>query len=522
MSSQLTAHDYVRHSYRGVSAYADGMPIALLRDVHISTGLDKEIMRAVKSGASVVLTGNPGDGKTHLLRVLEDDIKTAKRGAVVEYDASEVADAAIIAKWKAAVRKNVPFCIAVNEAVLKQLADESPSFAPVCDAQRQVEEAVHYCRDGEQPPPTNATGVVVYDLSRRNVLALDIVRAVVHTFTTAERPAACTNVTNDFAVHASLIDNDLFLTRLHALLERTGRRGFHCTLRDLQSFISYLLCRGLDCDTLSASSGSADHFLTELVFAGEGALFNQLRKGFDPNKVSHPVWDVKLVSGDIRPETWQGENTEVLHSCDVEDIREVERRRRRFYFFNDDGDAWLRIADDADAQFDEFLKKRERDVLRFVIPSINLAFRDSSAEDLRVWKCHRFDQSDEQSLASVLAVPRRSLEILRPRLRAPMSEAYDYLADHLVLQLKDDRSARLVIDFEMFEFLRNTDYGLSILSVNNHITRRLWRFMERLAVSGGKQDGEVDVRLLDLESGQTLQVMVDLDDSQYISIQGGP
>jgi hypothetical protein len=518
MSLPLTAHDYIRLCYRGVSAYADGMPLDLLRAVHITTGLDKAIIHAVKAGKSVVLTGNPGDGKTHLLRVLEDEIKKANRGAVVQYDASEVANTKLIQKWKTATRNKVPFCVAVNEAVLKQLADDS--FAPALEAQRQVEQAIEYCRNGDAPTAASLSDLVVYDLGRRNVLAADIVRAVVNTFITVERPRGCMQSASDFSVHALLLGVDLFLDRLNTLFERVARRGFHCTLRELQGFISYLLCRGLDCEALSASSGNADNFLSELVFAGEGPLFDQLRNGFDPRLTSHPVWDVRLVSADVTPDKWKGDTTEVLHSCDVEDVNEVARRRRRFYFFHDDGEALLTIADDADGQFDQFLNMRERDVLRLLIPRINAAFRDSSPDDLRIWKCHRFDHSDERCLTSGWAVSRRSLEVVQPRLRAPMSSAYDYLPDHIVLRLKDDNSARLVIDFQMFAFLRNTEYGLSILSVNNHLTRRLWRFMERLAVSAGQMDGEVDIRIMDFESGHALQVMVDLDDSQYVSIQG--
>ncbi|MGE0606573.1 MAG: hypothetical protein AB7O62_05540 [Pirellulales bacterium] len=520
MSISLTPHDYIRLCYRGIAAYADGLPIDLLRTVHIFTELDQEIARAVKRGSSVVLTGNPGDGKTHLLRVLEEGILKAQPSALVEYDASEVDNSTIISKWKAADRKHAPFCIAINEAVLKQLADENPTFDPVTNAQAQVEGALSYYRDGESPPNSVDAGLQVFDLSRRNVLSTQIMRAVVDTFTKADHPGPCNNATNDFSVHAKLIGNTLFLERLQLLLERAARRGFHCTLRELQGLISYLLCRGLDCDALAADSGNADRFITELVFTGEGALFDEIRRGFDPRTVCHPIWDVCLIGGQLDADNWRGGDTEILNACDVEDIREVERRRRRFYFFNDEGSSLLGISDDPDALFDEFLKKKERDVLRQLIPYINSAFRDSTSDDLRVWKCHRFDHSDERTLCSMSAVPRRNLEVLHPRLCMSMSRAYEYLPDHLVLQLKDEKGARLVIDFEMFEFLRNTEFGMSILSLTNHVTRRLWRFMERLAASENEQDGEVDVRLLDLESGKVLHVVVDLDESQYVSVEG--
>ena len=102
-----------------------------------------------------------------------------------------------------------------------------------------------------------------------------------------------------------------------------------------------------------------------------------------------------------------------------------------------------------------------------------------------------------------------------------MSRAYKYLPDHLVIQFKDGNCARLVIDFLMFEFLTNTEFGLSVAAVKNPVTRRLWHFMERLAASECQHDGEVDVRLLDLPSGQTLDVTVDVDEDRYLTIKGG-
>ena len=65
-----TMRDLTRRLYRGASAYADRMAPEWLATIHIETDLDTELVQAVATGKSVVLTGNPGDGKTHLLRIL--------------------------------------------------------------------------------------------------------------------------------------------------------------------------------------------------------------------------------------------------------------------------------------------------------------------------------------------------------------------------------------------------------------------------------------------------------------------
>ena len=61
---------FVRDFYRGSSGYADYIAPELLSRVHLDTRLDTAIMDAAKAGKDIVLTGNPGDGKTHIIRNL--------------------------------------------------------------------------------------------------------------------------------------------------------------------------------------------------------------------------------------------------------------------------------------------------------------------------------------------------------------------------------------------------------------------------------------------------------------------
>ena len=344
MTTVLTSHDYIRECYRGSAAYADGLAPELLDAIHIQTQLDKAVRKAVKAGNSIVLTGNPGDGKTHLLRILEKDIKKASPAARIEYDASESLNDEVVSKWKQAHRKKVPFCIAINEAVLKQLADDNPGFAPLVTAQSRVEKSITYHREGESPSAQEHDGVAVFDLSRRNVLSKDVVSSVIDTFVNADCPDVCKDTENDFAVHSDLIRTPLFQQRLLLLFERIVRRGFHCTLRELQGFVSYLLCRGLSCDKLAEESGQSDSFVTELLYKGRGPLFDALRQGFDPSTVCHPQWDVRLIASEVEPSQWTPGTVELIQAVDVEDTREAERRRRRFYFFHDRGIDLLSIA----------------------------------------------------------------------------------------------------------------------------------------------------------------------------------
>lgn len=69
--SEKTGLDFIRDFYRGSSGYADFIDYGLLSRVHVVTELDSAIIEAVGTGKDVVLTGNPGDGKTHIIRMLQ-------------------------------------------------------------------------------------------------------------------------------------------------------------------------------------------------------------------------------------------------------------------------------------------------------------------------------------------------------------------------------------------------------------------------------------------------------------------
>ena len=518
--SQHELFDYIQGTYRGANAYADSLSDGILKKIHIETALDKAVSNAIAKNKSIVLTGNPGDGKTHLLRILSTKIKKASSKAIVELDASEKLNENLVKSWKKAVRNKVPFCIAINEAVLFELAQNNPEFDEVVEAQRQVEEAIVYLERGAKASGRSRSSVVVFDLSRRNVLSSNVVQAVLSKFCSAKYPSACESIF-EIVDHAELMKSELFQKRLQVLFDRISRRRFHCTLRELQGFVGFLLGKGLSVEDLAEITGNSENFLTELIFSGEGALFDALRDGFDPKKICHPILDTRIVTNEIKSNKWHPEEAELFHSAEVDDVSQIERRRRRFYFFNDDGIKLLEIANDADTAFSELLNsKNERDVLRELIPKINSAFHFKHANDeVRVWKSHRYDHETERMLYSTFAVKRRELEVLYPNLSPTMGTAFQYLTDHLVIQIKGEPQTRLLIDFEMYQFLCRTEFGSSVVTVSNHLTRRLWQFMERLSVKAPRDETELDAKILDLQTGELMEVVIDTEESRYLSVQ---
>src|SRR5262249_36827805 len=75
-----------------------------LERLHVATDLESFLAEKVREGFSIVLTGNAGDGKTHLLRQSIEELKRA--GADVDLDATAAmrrgSVAPILDKWRAA------------------------------------------------------------------------------------------------------------------------------------------------------------------------------------------------------------------------------------------------------------------------------------------------------------------------------------------------------------------------------------------------------------------------------------
>ena len=509
--------DFVRDLYLGTSAYADNIDPGLLEAMHVKTSLDDAIIKAVKAGKSVVLTGNPGDGKTHLLRVLAKRLEGLRNNPAVELDASTLSNSQIKAKWERAKREGRPFCIAINEAILKSLADEFPKFALAQEAQQQVEQAVVYSEEAKLDH-----SVIVFDLSRRNVLSKDIVTAALDKLTnpTTLNPCErCPAEGCDLIRNQSLLRTQRFRDRLQVLFDQASIGGYHVTLRELQNLISYMLFGGRSCDRLLRESGDHSFALNQLPYTGVGRLFDILRDHFDPVSITHPIWDEYLVSAEIDPEQWLPEWHAEDDTLDPGDIDRFKFRKRAFYYFHAQGDELLKMAGNDEGDFMKFLNLQERDALRLLIRRINNLFGIAGkSEDLRVWQSHRYNQSPRHILYSSQIRPRHDFELVHPKLRSSMAEAFDMASDHVLLRLKSRPEINLRIDFALFHTLRQAERGVPVLSLEGDTVRRLWQFIEQLAEPPKDQPDEITVVLLDLESAEQMNVTIDPHTKRYLSI----
>ncbi|HOX41230.1 MAG TPA: DUF4338 domain-containing protein [bacterium] len=513
--------EFILNLYRGASSFADDTSGDQLREIHIETKLDQSIIQAVHNGKSVILTGNPGDGKTHLLRVLEPHLKKSPTAPIVELDASAITSRELKNKWTKATKENKPFCAAINVAVLKSLADEYPDFIPVKDAWHQVENTITYEESEE-----HESNVLAFDLSQRNILSEDIVNAVINKLTDLELLKCCAQCQSegcDVSKNQRLLRSERFQKRLQRLLDRTSLRGYHATLRELLGLISYLLFAGRSCKKLVSESGNREFSLPQLPYSGKGLLFNAIRETFDPALVSHPIWDEKLVNAETDPKDWLPEWFSEANALDPGRIERFDQRKRAFYFFHVSGEELINLNGDVESDFANFLDNvvsSQRDSIRTLIRKMNRFFGDETgSDDLKVWQSHRYNQSSKAILYSAFSKKRQEFEIVSPDLIGTLQTAFNLPKDHILLRLKSNKRATLRIDFGLFEMLSQAENGIPLLFLENELTRRVWQFMEQLSEPIDiERNDEVAVRLLDPVSNEILTVSIDTERKQYISI----
>ena len=157
--------------YRATGACADHHDVGTVRLLYIETAVDEFLRRRAAAGGVVFVTGNPGDGKTHLLRRLGPELAAAKMDVVL--DANEEADEELVRRIEAAVRRKARgLALAINEGVLVQLLRSASERPWARSARDQVLNPYVY---REQPPVADSS-VTVLDLNLRNNLSEHVVR----------------------------------------------------------------------------------------------------------------------------------------------------------------------------------------------------------------------------------------------------------------------------------------------------------------------------------------------------------
>ena len=518
---------FIERLYRSANSYADRLNAEELESIHVDLGVDAYLVAQAKRGQQIVVTGNPGDGKTHLIERLRAPLEAA--GARVITDANACSDSEILLTWRTSRDDGKPFVLAINEwplYVLQRLANKA-GFTPVAEALRQVTSGRYFI---ESDRPTVAQqNVVVIDLSLRNLLSGGIIERVIDRLT-QDRFFAGLNSADPALANREALRAPQVRERLTTLLELVATRCGHITMRQVVGFVAYLLTGGQSAtDRVRAGQDALGFAYSNLAFeGGVGPLFDALRDVFDPAEVTHPDWDDRLWIGNTDARDWLGHPPPGPMTLNEADRNSAYRAiKRRFFFEHKNGLELLKLVPTDEQDFRRTLKAGRdagASVVRDLVLALNRFFEpdcpESEQDHVQLWQSHRYDVRAPSTFVSFNRLSYQQLRIESLK-AAPWVEAWlppiqlDRRSFALVAVWEGTDVAAVEIDRELFLTLVEAERGLGRSSWSRSATRRITRFIDRIHGTVERESPIEDIRIRNVDSDVDERFVIQREPAKY-------
>lgn len=296
------SYELLRGLYLGAATNADLTGAQERNLLHVGTQLDDVLPRLLGAGRDVVLTGNPGDGKSHIARRLVE--RGRLEGVEVILDLSAMPSEAAIARWSAAVMQRRPTLLCANEGPLKELLAQLSAVPALRDRAREVAAQLgRLVVAASEQLPAEPKMAVLIDLADRNLLESGLVQQAIRRICLAdflprvpdyEELPAGRNL-------GMLLECEEARERLASLLVAAGGHlGRHVTFRELWSTLAFALTAGKTAQAqLQENKRREDELgtwpLDHLTSGnGQGDLIRAIRAHADPARVPSPDLDEDL------------------------------------------------------------------------------------------------------------------------------------------------------------------------------------------------------------------------------------
>lgn len=445
------SYELLTSLYYGETSNADLVDEESRRRLHVRTPLDDVLPELARRGLSIVLTGNPGDGKSHLVRKLEDD--GALGDAVVELDLSAKPTVEIVDDWARARAASRPYILCANQGPLAMLIEEmahTPTLAKECEELRAQLGAITVARG--EILPREPSRVILIDLADRNLLDVELLESAISGICTAGFLPKLSLSIRDYTSSGRNIW--LFArsreakTRLARLLAAAGRRaGGHFTFRHIWGAVAFALSAAKKESTLQseyyAERVGVDTFPISYLTRssgrnrGKGPLIDAVRTYADPAAVPAPDLDEEIWSrGAPRVGRWLDESIDDLlqgreppakkwaRGEEEEALEDFRHLKRLVALAHDHGeeliDALLGAAPTLpSALSDDELKALTIEGIQrlYLTSSEQRAARPWLRDSLCLWVSHTFldTPGEERAHVAVTSLQPGEFEILRPQ-----------------------------------------------------------------------------------------------------------
>ncbi|MBL8684851.1 MAG: hypothetical protein JNK05_37085 [Myxococcales bacterium] len=294
------SYEYLCSLYYGEGSNADLTDRAARDRVHVATPLDDFVVAALRSNRDVVLTGNPGDGKSHLARRLLDRGDLGE--ALFISDLSERDTRDTEREWRAARSEGRRVLLCGNEGPLRELIGTLDANDEIGrELRAQIGRLV--CDDPAKLP-SEPRSVVLVDLADRNTLSRQVIREVLRKVSSNDYMPAVPGAAETAAGRNLLmLQSDEVRENLARILSLAGgMTGEHVTFRELWAAIAYSISAAKAPSTLKVEQsgiedGSWDAPLDNLMSSrGRGRLIEAVRRYADPAATPWPELDEDLWS----------------------------------------------------------------------------------------------------------------------------------------------------------------------------------------------------------------------------------
>ena len=497
-----------RLAHAGSNAVAEGLTDREFRTLHLSTPLEDHLFERARDGVSILLTGNAGDGKTHLARVLQRRLQNNAEGFEFAYDATAMMSidegvAPIVKQWRKAEQEGKQIVLAINQYPLYMLRRELPFALP--DVAQEIERQWRSRLTTTSAEDTVPAGdsVLLVDLSLRNALAPTFVSRLLNRILEdrAVQRYAASGEDPDFTFNFERLAHPQVQERLFGLFQRMISSGHRSTVRELWILMARLL---FGASASLERPGVAEAWYSERLFAEDVRfpLTDTLRGVADPANVSHPQVDRYLESPtSVSANGWNvGEETPDVLPVSALVVTKDERDRgrflalkRRFYFEHSrGGERVFELDRGANTQFHHILRTPEEDAehLSVLMEAINRCYFPHQFEGMRdklcLWVGHRLDEQPTKSFVAGECIPRERLSIHRPQPPKGLRDALEYVPDHLLLRASVHSNAEesdetiLRVDAVLFRTLSAVRDGLPRHLINPGELNRLDAFVDQL------------------------------------------
>lgn len=437
--------EFIKKLYNGKNCYSDHMSEDELNLLHITSKVEDLLMEMVAKSKIIFLTGNPGDGKTFLIKAIREDLP---KDIYIETDVNNISGYdQLVEDIENCFDQKKPAIIAVNEYPFMQLCKtiKKKRIDIYDELFKAKKNAITYSTSNM------LTGrIALIDLNERNLL--DTSRNLLEELVDKFVELLSTDNSNKYLSYnvKALSIREVKLQLLSAMSLATSECE-HFAIRDILGALSFIFTSCVMEDYEGQPYYAA-------IFNGSNQLLRAIQQ-YDPIFLSLPTLDEQLWNGEVTqgwllgaPEVWP--NDSKFDNNVDEAVECFKNIKRKYYFENVKGHELSALQPDEISKSNSIFcnfESQKKKIKERIIRSINKLFLPSSDDkkQLHIWTTHRYDMSIPASVAvSSKSIDASELEILMPR-PADWLKGMEYVPNHIILKPvhSDEPVLRLDVDF---------------------------------------------------------------------------